>query len=84
MPAVLELDSVTGTVVDTQLRNALTNGADIAGVSSGEPFDPGLDPRSCLSVAEAIEPPSEEIGLAKLDHRITVASRIQHVKGATR
>jgi hypothetical protein len=72
-PSLLELHPVTGTVVDSQLRDTFANRFDIAGVSSGESFNPCLDARSHLEVAQVIEPLSEEDGFANFNHGVTVA-----------
>jgi hypothetical protein len=72
-PPLLEIHPVTGTVVDSQLRNTFANRLDISGVSSGEPFDPCLDARSHLEVAQVVEPLNEENGFANFNHGATVA-----------
>jgi hypothetical protein len=64
---------VTGAEVDSQLRDTFANRLNISGISSGEPFDPRLDARSRLDVAQVVEPLSEECGFADFDHKATVA-----------
>lgn len=79
-PALLEIHPITGAVVDPQFRDAFADWLDVAGVSSGEPFDSCLDSRSRLDVAQAIEPQCEDLGLANFDHVKNVALRLQVVK----
>src|SRR5574337_45049 len=72
--------SITGAVVDPQFGNAFTHRLHVARVAGGEPFDPDQDSSACLNVAQAVEPLGEDLGLANLDHEITVAVRLQTVK----
>lgn len=54
-PSLFEIHPVTRSVVDSQLRDTLTNWLDITWVSSGQSFDPSLDASSGLKVTQAIE-----------------------------
>jgi hypothetical protein len=67
-PALLEIDPVTGALVDPQLRHTFADGLDIAGVPGGETFDPGLDTRPGLDIAQAVQPLGEGIGFAHFHH----------------
>lgn len=73
-PSLLEIHPITGAVVDSQLRDTFTNGLDISWVSGSEPFDPCLDARSRLKVAQVVEPLSEEAGFANFNQEATVAA----------
>ncbi|SBT04177.1 hypothetical protein PROAA_1240002 [Candidatus Propionivibrio aalborgensis] len=78
-PALLEIHPVTGAVVDSQLRDTFANRFDISGISSSEPFNPCLDARSRLEVAQVVEPLSKEDGFANFNHSVTVALWLQSV-----
>jgi hypothetical protein len=39
-----EIDTVSGAIVDPQLRNARSNGRDVAGVAQREALKPHVDP----------------------------------------
>ena len=78
-PLLLEIHPVTGTVVDSQLRDTFANRLDISGVPSRKPFDPCLDARSRLKVAQGIQPLSEKVSLANFNHEATVAARLRLV-----
>jgi len=60
-------------VVDSQFRNTLANGFDISPVSYGKTFDPCLDTRPRLKIAQVVEPSSEDIRFANLNHGSIVA-----------
>ncbi len=79
-PRLFEIHPVTGTLIDTQLRNTLTDRLNVARVAQAESFDPRLDARPRLQISQAIEPFGEEIGLADLDHLGTVAVWLHTVK----
>jgi hypothetical protein len=72
-PALFVIHPVTGTVIDSQFRNTLANGFDIARMSKGKMLDPCLDTRPRLKIAQAIEPASEDIRFADFNYRYSVA-----------
>lgn len=74
------MHAVTGAVVNAQFRNAFADGFDVAGIAGRLSLDAGLDARAALQVAEAIDPPHEDNGLADFDHVATVANWLQRVK----
>lgn len=84
MPSFPEINPVTGAIVDSQLRYTFADRFRIARVSGGKPFDPGLNTRPGPDVAQAVEPPSEDIGLANFDHGATVAMRLHDVNCAAK
>lgn len=79
--ALPEIHPVTGSVIDPQLRYAFANGFDIAGVAGGEPFDPCLDARPGLKIAQAVEPLHEQLGFADFNQAATVAVWLHVVNG---
>jgi len=79
-PTLLEIDPVTWAIVDSQLRDTFANWRCIARVSSSEPFNPCLDARSRMEVAQRVESSSEQVGLANFNHEVTVAVRLHIVK----
>src|SRR5438270_8219864 len=52
-PAVYQIDAVSGSIIDPQLRNAGPNGTHVAGVAEGQATDPDVDPSDGGAVAEA-------------------------------
>src|SRR5215471_8886365 len=66
--AVYEVDAVSGSVVDPQLRNARPNGTHVAGVPQREAPDPDVDPSDGGTVAQALKPLGKRRGLPDLDH----------------
>ena len=83
LPSLLEIHPVTGTIVDSQLRDTFANRFDISWVSSGKPFDPCLNARSRLEVAQVVKPLNEENGFADFNHGATVAPWL-HIVNAIR
>ena len=47
IPALLEIDPVTGTVVDSQLTDAFAHRAHVASISKCESIQTGRDQRAC-------------------------------------
>ena len=66
-------------MIDPQLRDTLAHRFYIAGISSGEPFDPCLDARSGLKVAQAVEPLHKQAGFADFNQALNVAAWLQIV-----
>jgi len=58
----------------------LADGLRIAGISGGQPLDARLDPSAPTQVPQVVEPRGELGRLADLQHRPTVALRLQLVK----
>ncbi len=63
LPPPLEIHPVTGAIVDSQFRHTFPDWLDIARVSGSKALDPGLNARSGLDVAQAVEPLSKYVGL---------------------
>jgi hypothetical protein len=78
-PSLLEIHPVTGTVIDSQLRDSFANGFDIPGISSSKPFNPCQDTGSSLDVTQVVKPPSEEDGFANFNHGLTVSAWLRFV-----
>jgi hypothetical protein len=53
---LLKIDSVTGAIVDPQLRDSCPNGPNIAWIAADEAFNPGLNKRLSPEVPKAPEP----------------------------
>jgi len=56
-------------VIDSQLRNTLAHGFDIARVASGQAFYPDLNTRTGLKITKVIDPPGIDFRLANFDHQ---------------
>ena len=69
LTALLEVHPVTGTVVDSQLRNTCAIRRNIARVSHCEPLDPRLNARVRLEVAQIVEPLIKEDGFVNFDRK---------------
>jgi hypothetical protein len=65
-----EVHPVTGTEVDPQLRNALSDRRNVARVSRRESLDSCLHARPTSHVAQGIEPTGEDVRLTELNHAI--------------
>ena len=59
---------VTRSIVDSQLRHTFTDWLNIASISRGQSFDPGLDVGSGLNVAQTIKPLSKVVSFANCNH----------------
>lgn len=66
--ALREINPITGSVVDTELTDALTDGLHVPEVAKGEATDANLNACSCLLVAKFLQSYSEEVSLTDLDH----------------
>ncbi len=73
------IDTITGTVINSQFRYALTDRTDISWISSCKTFNPGQHLCSCANIAQAIEPSDIGICFPNLEHDNIVASRLQIV-----
>lgn len=75
--AIHKVHSIPWPVIDPQLRDTLTYRPDIAWISQRQTLDTSLNTRSRPEVAQVIEPLSEDIGPADLDHNQSVAVWLQ-------
>src|SRR5688572_28382561 len=75
----LKINAIARPIMDSQLRNTLTDWLDICGVSQREAFDSCLNARTGLNIAQAIEPFGEEFSFPNFHRRINVANGLQAV-----
>jgi hypothetical protein len=68
----MKVNPVARAVVDAQLAYAFADRFDISKVAEREPTDADLNAGSRLFVAEFAKPVCEEVGLADLDHVLTI------------
>lgn len=66
-------------MIDSQFRDTLANRFDIPRVPGCKSFDPCLDARSRLKIAQGVEPLGEHVGFPQFDHRRIVALWLQIV-----
>jgi hypothetical protein len=64
------VDAVPGAVADPQFRDSLPDRSNIPGIPPGKPLDPCKDSGPPSRILEPVEPPSEDLGLANLDHGV--------------
>src|SRR5579885_715383 len=67
-PAMDQINAVSGSIIDPQLRNTGPNGTHVARIASGEATDPDVDPSDGGAVAETCKPLSKRRCLPHLDH----------------
>jgi hypothetical protein len=68
----VKVDPVSRPVIDTQLADAFSDGLYVSEVAQREAADANLDASPSLFVAELAQPIREEVGLADLDHALTI------------
>src|SRR5262249_15345343 len=66
--AAQEVDAVSGSVVDPQLRNARPNRTYVARVANGKATEPHMDSSDGDAIAKAVKPRRERRCLPNLDH----------------
>jgi hypothetical protein len=78
-PALLEIDSVAGTVIDTHFAHARTDRLHVSGITEREAADACSDARLSLAIPQSVEPFLERRGLQDFEHGSTVIQGSQHV-----
>jgi hypothetical protein len=58
-PAIYQVDAVSGSIIDPQLRNTGPNGTHVTGITQREATDPDVDPSDGGPVPEAGKPFNE-------------------------
>lgn len=80
LPALNKIDSVSRTIVYTQLRDAFPHWFHVAGIAQGQTADSRIDACSRLPIPQALEPFGIFIGLPDFYHTLRVSFRIQKGK----
>jgi hypothetical protein len=78
-PAHRKVDPVTRAIIDSQFRDAFTNGFYIPWVPSGQSFDTSQNARARMSVAQTIKPSGVCIGFANFIHKPIVSAWLHFV-----
>jgi hypothetical protein len=68
-----EINPISGTVIDPQLRDAMANRPYVARIAKLQAIDAHLDATTCFSVAQAGKPAGEQLGLADFYRRLFVS-----------
>jgi hypothetical protein len=77
LSALNEIDSIPGTIVDAELRDAFTHRFHVAGIAQGQPTDARIDSSPRLPILQAPKPIGIFIGLPDFDYKSRVSYGIQ-------
>ena len=76
-----KIDPVTRSVIDAQFTDAFADGFYVSEVAEREAADTDLNASPRLFVAKLAQPTCEEVGLADLDHVLTIVHSGDFLQG---